>query len=192
MKSAVVILTIVLAALRFAVADDFKTIDGKEYKNVTVSRVEPDGIVLRSKSGISKVYFTELPKETQQRFNYNPGEAAAYSAELRRLQEEVQRKRAEATPTPQSWHNRQVLGPAVVTKEKLQQLEQRGFDKKTARRIAELCSEIAVAREGIQISSGVIAGGSGARFAAQEQIQRQEQRIQQLQKELRQLGGTCQ
>jgi len=46
-----------------ALADDFKTTDGKEYKNVTVKRVEPDGIVLSSKSGISKVYFTELPKE---------------------------------------------------------------------------------------------------------------------------------
>ena len=43
------------------VADDFKTINGKEYKNATVSRVEPDGIVLKSKSGITKVYFTELP-----------------------------------------------------------------------------------------------------------------------------------
>ena len=53
-----------------ALADDFKTTDGKEYKNVTVKRVEPDGIVLSSKSGISKVYFTELPKEVQQRFNY--------------------------------------------------------------------------------------------------------------------------
>ena len=40
-----------------AVADDFKTTDGKEYKNAKVSRVEPDGIVLRTKSGISKLYF---------------------------------------------------------------------------------------------------------------------------------------
>ena len=46
-----------------AVADDFKTTDGKEYKNAKVSRVEPDGIVLRTKSGISKLYFTELPRE---------------------------------------------------------------------------------------------------------------------------------
>jgi hypothetical protein len=45
-----------------ALADDFKAIDGKEYKNVTVSRVEPDGIVLMSSSGISKVYFTNCPK----------------------------------------------------------------------------------------------------------------------------------
>jgi hypothetical protein len=29
-----------------ALADDFKTIDGKEYKNATVSRVEPDGPVI--------------------------------------------------------------------------------------------------------------------------------------------------
>ncbi len=64
-----------------ALADDFKTIDGKEYKNATVSRVEPDGIVLSSKSGISKVYFTELPKEVQERLNYDTAKAAAYSAE---------------------------------------------------------------------------------------------------------------
>ena len=41
------------------VAEDFKTINGKAYKNATVSRVEPDGIVLKSKSGITKLYFTE-------------------------------------------------------------------------------------------------------------------------------------
>src|SRR5437660_4413175 len=61
-------------------AEDFKTIHGKEYKNVTVSRVEPDGIVLTSSSGISKVYFTELPKEVQERFHYDAAKAAPYSA----------------------------------------------------------------------------------------------------------------
>jgi hypothetical protein len=57
----------ILAALfaSIALADDFKAIDGKEYKNVKVKRVEPDGIVLITKSGISKLYFTELPKEVQ-------------------------------------------------------------------------------------------------------------------------------
>ncbi len=64
-----------------AVAEDFKAIDGKEYKNVTVSRVEPDGIVLRTRSGISKLYFVELPKEVQERFHYNAASAAAYSAQ---------------------------------------------------------------------------------------------------------------
>jgi hypothetical protein len=62
-----------LAALSasLALADDFKLIDGKEYKNVTVSRVEPDSIVLKSNSGISKIYFVELPKDVQERFHYN-------------------------------------------------------------------------------------------------------------------------
>jgi thiol-disulfide isomerase/thioredoxin len=62
-------------------ADDFKLVSGKEYKNVTVSRVEPDGVVLRTKSGISKVYFVELPKEVQERFHYNATIASAYSAQ---------------------------------------------------------------------------------------------------------------
>jgi len=39
-------------------ADDFKTINGKEYKNATITRVEPDGIVLKMKSGISKRYIS--------------------------------------------------------------------------------------------------------------------------------------
>jgi hypothetical protein len=49
-------------------AENFKTNDGKEYKNVTVSRVETDGIVLITSAGISKVYFAELPREVQERF----------------------------------------------------------------------------------------------------------------------------
>jgi thiol-disulfide isomerase/thioredoxin len=64
-----------------ALADDFKTVQGKEYKNATVSRVEPDGIVLKSKSGISKVYFAELPPDVQKRFHYNAAIASAYSAQ---------------------------------------------------------------------------------------------------------------
>jgi uncharacterized membrane protein YgcG len=96
----------ILAALCVSItlADDFKTIDGKEYKNVTVRRVEPDGIVLTSKSGISKVYFAELPKEVQERYHYDPEKAAAYSAEVnaaqeqaRKQQEEAMRQKAEAT-----------------------------------------------------------------------------------------------
>ncbi len=93
---------VILYFASVALADDFKAIDGKEYKNVTVSRVEPDGIMLLSKSGISKVYFTELPKEIQERFHYDAAQATAYSAEqvasqeaFLRQQEELRRKVAE-------------------------------------------------------------------------------------------------
>ena len=70
-----------LCFITVAVADDFKLVSGKEYKNVTVTRVEPDGIVLNTKSGISKIYFVELPNEVQQRFHYNAAIASAYSAQ---------------------------------------------------------------------------------------------------------------
>src|SRR5437763_5632562 len=90
---------LILSFTSFALADDFKLIDRKEYKDAKVSRVEPDGIVLRTKWGISKIYFVELPKEVQERFHYDAGKAAAYSAEqsaaqeqLRKQQEEVLRK----------------------------------------------------------------------------------------------------
>ena len=55
----------IVAALSAAIAlgDDFKTIDGKEYKNATLSRVEPDGIVIAFSGGIVKLPFAELSPE---------------------------------------------------------------------------------------------------------------------------------
>jgi len=53
-----------------ALAEDFKTVSGKVYKDATVSRIEADGIELKTKTGISKVYFTELPQDVQERFHW--------------------------------------------------------------------------------------------------------------------------
>jgi len=75
------VFVLIVCVASAALAEDFKTVQGKEYKNVTVSRIEPDGIVLRTKSGISKLYFVELPKEVQERFHYNAAIAAAYFAQ---------------------------------------------------------------------------------------------------------------
>ena len=93
---------LILSFTSVVLADDFKTVDGKEFKNATVSRVEPDSIVLATNSGISKVYFAELPKAIQERFHYDAEKATAYSAEqnanleaLRKQQEESRRKLAD-------------------------------------------------------------------------------------------------
>ena len=67
-KATIVILATLFVSL--ALAEDFKTVSGKIYKDATVSHVEADGIVLRTKTGISKVYFAELPKDVQERFHY--------------------------------------------------------------------------------------------------------------------------
>src|SRR6202035_5546032 len=45
-------------------------------KDATVIRVEADGIVLKTKTGISKVYFVELPSDVQQRFHPTPAKTA--------------------------------------------------------------------------------------------------------------------
>src|SRR5262245_38700705 len=80
-------------------ADDLKTLNGKEYKDATVTGVEPDGIVVKTKSGVTKVYFVELPKDVQERFHYDSEKGASYSAEqaanytaYQKQQEETQRQ----------------------------------------------------------------------------------------------------
>jgi chromosome segregation ATPase len=91
-------LLIILCLVSVVGADDFKTIKGKEYKNVTVSRVEPDGIVLSTSSGISKVYFTELPKEVQERFHYDAEKGDEYSRKQNEEQEQLRKQQEEALP----------------------------------------------------------------------------------------------
>ena len=63
-----------------ALADDFKTINGKEYKNAEVSRVEADGVVIKTKTGISKVYFIELTKDLQDRYRPRPAKTPPITA----------------------------------------------------------------------------------------------------------------
>jgi len=86
-----------------ALSEDFKTVNGKEYKDATVARVDPDGVVVKTKSGITKVYFIELPKEVQEQFHYDSGKAASYSAEqaanytaYQKQQDETQRQQQAA------------------------------------------------------------------------------------------------
>jgi ATPase subunit of ABC transporter with duplicated ATPase domains len=95
------ILLLSFAAAAFS--EDFKTVNGKEYKDATITRVEPDGIVVKTTSGITKVYFTELPKDVQEHFHYDPEKAASYSAEqagnysaYQKQQEEIRRQQHDA------------------------------------------------------------------------------------------------
>ena len=98
-----VLTMLILSFASAAFAEDFKTLNGKEYKDATVTRVEPDGIVVKTKSAITKVYFAELPKDVQERFHYDSEKAASYSAEqagnyaaYKKQQEETQRQQADA------------------------------------------------------------------------------------------------
>ena len=59
-----------LLSASLALAEEFKTVSGRVYKDATISRVETDGIVLKTKTGISKVYFVELPEDVRERFHH--------------------------------------------------------------------------------------------------------------------------
>ena len=78
-KTTLLIFAALSASLAFA--EDFKTINGKEYKDATITRVEADGIVLRTKTGISKVYFFELPQDVQKKFRPSPATPSAAQRE---------------------------------------------------------------------------------------------------------------
>ena len=90
----IAIIAILSASLAFA--EDFKTVNGKEYKNATVSYIEADGIVVKTKSGISKIYFVELPKEVADKW-LAPVFAAQKAAEEKRIeaQNAAEREREE-------------------------------------------------------------------------------------------------
>jgi hypothetical protein len=81
----------ILAALfaSIALADDFKTINGREYKNATLSRVEPDGIVVKFSGGIVKIPFTELSEELRRKYNYDPKAAKAFAADVQQKEADL-------------------------------------------------------------------------------------------------------
>jgi Uncharacterized FAD-dependent dehydrogenases len=99
---------VILAALSvsIALADDFKTVDGKEYKNAKVSRVEPDGIVITFSGGIVKIPFTKLSEELQRKYNYNPEAAKSFAEQTDNIKrdqnegaaQELEDARKRATP----------------------------------------------------------------------------------------------
>ena len=89
-KTALSIFAALSASLAFA--EDFKTINGKEYKDATITRVEADGIVLRTKTGISKVYFFELPQDVQGKFHPGPATPSAAQHEREAIKLEAKQE----------------------------------------------------------------------------------------------------
>jgi len=72
---------LVLISVSIALADDIKTINGKVYKNATVTRVEPDGIMVKFSGGLVKIPFKDLSEELQQKYHYNSEEAQKFAAD---------------------------------------------------------------------------------------------------------------
>jgi hypothetical protein len=118
---------LILSFAAAAFPEDFKTVNGKEYKDATITRVEPDGIVVKTKSGITKIYFAELPKEVQERLHYDQQRGSAYSAEqaanyaaYQKQQQEAQREREDAGA-----QNNAILAQQEAAKNRTQVLQAR-------------------------------------------------------------------
>lgn len=62
-------------------AEDFTLNDGTVYKNVTVTKVDPDGLRIIHSDGGGKVLFTQLPESIQKKYNYDPVAAQKYTDE---------------------------------------------------------------------------------------------------------------
>jgi hypothetical protein len=75
---------LLVAVISIACADDFKTVNGKEYKRAEVLRVEPDGIVIKYASGIVKIPFTDLSAEQREKYHYKPEAAKEFTDAQRR------------------------------------------------------------------------------------------------------------
>ena len=110
---------LILCFASIVLADDFKTIDGKEYKNVKVSRVEPDGIVITFSGGIVKIPFTELSPEIQNKYGYDPKAAGdfqqqTYQTDVTRARQLAGAMEKRATESAKYWseHSTPVPSPS--------------------------------------------------------------------------------
>lgn len=63
-----------------AQAEDLTLTDGTVYKDVTVTKVEPDGLSIRHAIGLAKVPFVKLTKEQREKHGYDEAKAKAYAA----------------------------------------------------------------------------------------------------------------
>ena len=111
-KCATTLAILVLLSATLVLAEDFRTIKGKEYKDATVIRVEANGIVLKTKTGISKVYFFELPSDVQQRFHPTPAKTAA--AQRQREPTKLEGWAAMVTANPTAVIMLSIAGIAII------------------------------------------------------------------------------
>jgi len=114
-KAAPITLAILAAlSVSFALAEDFKTVSGKLYKDAAIVRVEADGIVVRTKTGISKIYFIELPKDVQGRFRPSPSPSPAKTAAAQREPEPIKSKGWRAVMANQTAFIIRVFAGAII------------------------------------------------------------------------------
>ncbi|HEX8294972.1 MAG TPA: hypothetical protein VF593_01620 [Chthoniobacteraceae bacterium] len=92
------------------------TILGKVYKDVVITKLEPDGLTVENSAGVEKVRFVDLPPEIRKQFNFDPAQAAAYTKELADRQTAVRQLVAKehAIDEAREERKRTMLQPALT------------------------------------------------------------------------------
>jgi hypothetical protein len=67
---------LLLLSLLLARADDITTLKGEKFLEVTIKRIEPDGIVVLKPNLIAKILFTDLSPEFREKYRYNSNKPA--------------------------------------------------------------------------------------------------------------------
>lgn len=97
-------------------AEDFSLSDGREFKDVTVTRVLPDGIMVMTDDGVIKIPFNLLPKDVQEAFRNNTAPAAATPADAQTAgqlptAEDLKKQTAAPVATPSPAAETQAVPP---------------------------------------------------------------------------------
>jgi hypothetical protein len=70
-------------------AEDFTTTDGKKFSGVKISRIEPDGIVVVTDSGVVKLPFLRLSEDIRKKYGYDPKAAERHAENLAKAAREA-------------------------------------------------------------------------------------------------------
>jgi hypothetical protein len=127
----------IVAGVGSVAAEDIETINHQVYKNATVSRVEPDGIVIAISSGIVTIPFSELSQEYRSRFGYDEAKAKEFAdvdakrqrelydqtqsekAKQQKLLETVENTRAAEKELEAARHRNQALTDKAIAEHKV-------------------------------------------------------------------------
>jgi hypothetical protein len=116
---------LIALAASVASAEDIKTVNGKEYKNAVVARVEPDGIVIKFSAGIVNLGCTDLPAEAQKKYGCDPAATALRASEEKKLAEKKEAEEKERLRATQKVGD---LDQPAVKKPTIRSEAERGFN----------------------------------------------------------------
>ena len=143
-------------------AEDLTTLDGKVYKDYTVTKVEPDGLSIRHAEGTAKVPFHRLPDEVQRQHGYDPFHAYDYDQEEARKEREAEARKDATVREQREAMEKQVKADkftkAVSAAAKRVQLKLEKGNMELTNGIAGPHEELRKKAEGGQIERGVCCG----------------------------------